>query len=36
MDEHVAADRPLLTTLMGGEEDLYLHGRQLTDSAGSA
>ena len=34
VDERVAADRALLTALVRGEEDLYLHDRQLTDPGG--
>ena len=34
VDEGVAAYRPLLAALVRGEEDLYLHGRQLTDPGG--
>ena len=31
VDERVAADRAMLTTLVLAEEDLYVDGRQLTD-----
>jgi hypothetical protein len=34
MDERVTGDRALLTSLVRGEEDLYLHDRQLTDRSG--